>query len=190
MRSWIERARERAPDFELDFWIGRYPEDRLDEVASMLNAFNSQPTGDLEVEDKTYTEEDARSLDDMWEARGFTKWTCFVRERETGAVAGFTEVYISRHHPEKIEQGLTAVFPQYRNRGIGRWVKAAVIEKIITEVPEAKIIKTDNATINQPMLNINREMGFRPVKSETIWQVSLREVESYLAARAGDSSVS
>jgi GNAT superfamily N-acetyltransferase len=188
MRSWIERARERAPGFELGFWEGRYPQDRLDEVASMLNAFNTQPTGDIDVEDRTYTVEDARSLDDMWEARGFIKWTCFVREPETGEIAGFTEVYINPQQPAKIEQGLTAVFPRYRNRGIGRWLKAAVVEKVLAEVPEAKVISTDNATINQPMLNINREMGFHPVKSETVWQVPLEEVETYLAARQGDST--
>jgi GNAT superfamily N-acetyltransferase len=106
-----------------------------------------------------------------------------VEESETGRVAGFSELFITHSRPETLEQGLTAVFPEYRNRGLGRWLKAAMVEKVLDELPEAREIRTGNADVNEPMLNINREMGFRPMESNAVWQTLIERVERYLAER-------
>lgn len=184
MRSWIAHAQDRAADFELGWWLDGYPEDQLDEAARLLQMVNSQPMGDLEIEDFQFTPERAREMDLVNAQRGKTRWTCYVYERESRTIAGFTELLITASQPEKLEQGLTAVFPEYRNRGIGRWLKAAMVEKVLRDLPQAKIVSTSNADMNEPMLNINREMGFRPSASETTWQISVERAQAYLKERS------
>jgi mycothiol synthase len=184
LRAWQERARERASEYGLHVWEGSYPEDRIDDVAAMYEAFNTMPMGDLEFEPEHYTPQRVRELDAMHEARGIMKWTVYVEHRPSGVIAGFTEIFIDRRQPKQANQGLTAVFPEHRNRGLGRWLKAAITEKVLVQSPETTEIKTDNADVNEAMLNINRELGFKPALSEVTWQVPVERVQAYAGSRS------
>ena len=80
------------------------------------------------------------------------------------------------------------MLPEYRNHGLGRWLKAAMLAKVARERPLVRWVRTDNATTNAPMLKINEELGFRPYRGESVWQVDLEQVRAYLAqAPACDS---
>ena len=46
------------------------------------------------------------------------------------------------NRPELLGQGMTGVFPQYRNRGLGRWLKAAMLDKVLKERPQVKYVRT------------------------------------------------
>lgn len=188
MRSWIEAAKEQANGFELKWWENGYPEDRLEEVSILYDAFNTQPMGDLEVEDFHYSAEQMRAIDERRKAQGIVGWTAYVEEQSTGTIAGYTELFIREKQPQKAEQGITAVKPEFRNRGLGRWLKAAMVEKVFTASPATETISTGNANVNAPMLKINNEMGFRPAVAETVWQVPLEQVETYLESRGVISS--
>jgi GNAT superfamily N-acetyltransferase len=80
-------------------------------------------------------------------------------------------------------QGDTAVLDSYRNRGLGRWLKAAMIEKVLDERPDVKFIRTSNAESNAPMLKINQELGFQPYQSSSICQLETSHVLNYLSAK-------
>jgi GNAT superfamily N-acetyltransferase len=75
---------------------------------------------------------------------------------------------------------MTGVFPQYRNKGLGRWLKAAMLERVMRERPEVKVVRTGNADSNAAMLKINHELGFKPYMASAIWQVELDKVREYL----------
>ncbi|MBI3460811.1 hypothetical protein HY009_07770, partial [Candidatus Acetothermia bacterium] len=70
--------------------------------------------------------------------------------------------------------------PKYRNKGLGRWLKAAMLEKVLRERPQVKRLRTGNANSNGPMLKINHELGFKPYKSWIDWQVELDKALAYL----------
>lgn len=183
MQSWQGRAQERASEYTLGLWEGRYPEERIDDICTMFEAFNTMPMGDLELEETHYTSQQVRELDSMFESRGIKKWTLYLERKDSGVIAGFTELFVERDRPEQAQQGLTAVFPEHRNLGLGRWLKAAALEKILAESPQTTTIKTSNADMNEAMLNINYEMGFEPALAETLWQVPVERVQAYTAQR-------
>jgi GNAT superfamily N-acetyltransferase len=148
------------------------------ELHSLLN---QQPTGDLDVEDFTHSEDHIRQTENTIFARGNERWTLFAREAESGRFAGYTEVLWNPNRPEIISQGMTGVFPEFRNRGLGRWLKAAMLDRILAERPQAKFVRTGNADMNAPMLKINDELGFKPYIAEAIWQVETERVAEYLS---------
>jgi len=75
---------------------------------------------------------------------------------------------------------MTGVFPEYRNKGLGRWLKAAMLEKVLKERPEVKYVRTGNADVNAAMLKINTELGFQPYMADALWQVEIDRVLTYL----------
>jgi RimJ/RimL family protein N-acetyltransferase len=185
LRSWQERARERAATFELGVWEGTFPEESLEEVAAMLEAANLQPRGDIDMEDFHFTPDQVREMDANMLARGLEHWTMYARDLDTGEIAGFTDVVWNPNQPDLLNQSGTMVFERYQNRGLGRWLKAAMLEKVLKERPEVTRIHTSNAHSNAPMLHINDELGFQPYVSTTQWQVELDKATSYVESKLG-----
>ena len=79
---------------------------------------------------------------------------------------------------------MTGVFPTFRNKGLGRRLKAEMLEKVIADRPQVKYVRTDNADMNAPMMKINSELGFKPYIAECVWQVETEKVSDYLTKNA------
>lgn len=178
--NWIAKAQERAGDLELSCWMGALPTSELEALTVMMGAMNNAPRDDLAFEDFAYTPEILRQDDESLVARGIERWFMVVRDPATGAYAGFTELFWRASDPETMRQGDTGVMPAYRNRGLGRWLKAAMLQKVLTERPQVKTIRTGNAASNAAMLKINHELGFTLHKTFKVWQVERSAVEAYL----------
>jgi mycothiol synthase len=171
MRQWQARAAERAVGFELGFWPGPYPEEDLAAIAELAQVMNTAPREQLQMDDESWTPEKLREQERTMYAGGAQRWTVYAREQASGNFAGFTEVYFRPSMPPLVFQGATAVYPRFRNLGLGRWLKAAMIERVLDEKPEARVVRTENAESNAPMLGINVEMGFKPYLASTVWQI-------------------
>jgi GNAT superfamily N-acetyltransferase len=182
LRQWQERAGERAADFELLSWESDYPEEHLAAFADLSETMNTAPRENLDVEDMKITPEKARQWLAMVRSSGLDVWTLVARERSTGALAGYTELFLHPERPSIVSQGATAVRPEYRNRGLGRLLKAAMLEKLLAERPQARFVRTDNAESNAPMLAINVALGFKPFMTVTIWQLEVEQALAFAGA--------
>ncbi|MBN2388303.1 MAG: GNAT family N-acetyltransferase [Anaerolineales bacterium] len=180
VRQWIDRARQRASGFELGLWDGPYPEEHLAAVAQLFDLTNQQPLGDLEIEDMHMTPEQLRQMEQNLFARGSQRWTFYVVETATGRFAGYTETVWNPNRPEVLRQDMTGIFPEFRNKGLGRWLKAAMLDKVLQDHPQIKYVRTQNADSNAAMLKINTELGFQPYMASTLWQVEVEQVLEYL----------
>jgi mycothiol synthase len=178
--AWQARASERAADFELGLWEGAYPEENLQAIVTLEEVMNTAPRDSLEIEDWRVTPEHLRQMEQQLFARGTERQTLYAREKATRKFAGFTEVFWNPNRPEILNQGATAVFPHYRNKGLGRWLKAAMLNKVLRDRPQVRFIRTENADSNAAMLKVNHELGFKPYLSCCVWQVETEKVQEYL----------
>jgi RimJ/RimL family protein N-acetyltransferase len=142
---------------------------------------NQQPWDQLEVEDFNYTPERIRQLERLWAATNTERWTMIVQERATGRSVGLTDVWWQPNRPMILNQGLTVVLPEFRNRGLGRWLKAAMLDKVLRERPQVKFVRTGNADSNAAMLKINHALGFKPYIAGCFWQVETEQGAHYLS---------
>ena len=178
LKQWVNPADAR--DFEMGFWGSRYPDADLRAVAELFNVMNTAPRDELEQDDEQTTPEELREGEAYDLARGVKRWVLYVRHKPSGRLAGFTETYWYPEDPENLEQDDTGVLPEYRGNGLGKWLKAAMIQKVLAERPSVKRIRTGNANSNAPMLAINHKLGFKVYRSETVWQLKIARLRNYL----------
>ena len=171
--AWIVRARERAGSYSLRAWDGPTPDELVDGFAACTEVMNSAPRGDLDLADERMTPERLRTLESGRVAAGTSWWTICAIEDATGAFAGFTQLSVPRWRPKLAKQNDTGVDPAHRERGLGRWLKAAMLRRLVDERPEIAVVDTWNAGSNAPMLSINHALGFRLARVAGSWQGEL-----------------
>jgi GNAT superfamily N-acetyltransferase len=180
MELWVERAAERARDYELLFLPSPIEEEHLEPLCDLHLVMNTAPREDYEEEDEMTTPELWRDIEAK-ERRKSRDLLTYVARHESGEFAGYTTVAFHRLQPDLVWQWDTGVDPKHRNKGLGRWVKAAMASRLHSEYPSVRRIDTFNAGSNQPMLNINIEMGFKPVLIQNVWQGDLATLRERLS---------
>ncbi len=181
LEGWVDKARERASGYSLLAWDGPCPEEYLARFVDLTMVMNTAPRDDLEMEDQVQTPERHRESEQRALAQGFTWWTVVARHDGRDELAGYTEFAFSPAHPEAAWQEATAVDPAHRDRGLGRWLKATNVLRLLDDRPEIRYVDTFNAFSNGPMLGINVAMGFEIVNSYVAYQIGTAD----LAARIG-----
>ena len=181
MDSWITKASEKAMDYEINLWVDAYPERELEAFTKLYNDFwNSIPVGSMDYEYEELTPERLRNGMESKIKRGWKNWIMVARHKTSGEYAGFTSLLYTGFNPEMVNQGNTGVAIEHRNKGLGRWLKAALIKHVLSEMPNVKKIRSENDVTNKPMLNINNRMGFKPIYSESYWQITTEKVKKIL----------
>ncbi|MGH8993299.1 MAG: GNAT family N-acetyltransferase [Acidimicrobiia bacterium] len=182
LEGWVRRAGERAASYSLVGWEGRCPDDLLEPFCDLVAVMNTAPRDDLDWEDQHTSPGEWRDREAAYDAQGYDQWVLCARHEGSGEFAGYTEVVLPRLWPEMAYQGDTGVWPKHRERGLGRWLKAAMALRLMGERPAVERIETWNAGGNQAMLSINEAMGFAALENWGAWQVDVDRVRAALAA--------
>ena len=183
LQGWVARASERAAGYRLEAWDGPTPPARVEVFAACTEIMNTAPLGDLEIEDERMTPERLRRIEQARLDARMDWWTICAVEEATDAFVGFTQVSFSGWRKTVAKQNDTGVDPAHRDKGLGRWLKAAMLLRLLDEKPDVVKIDTGNAGSNAPMLGINHAMGFRLAKVSGNWQGETATVRKLAAER-------
>ena len=185
MDRWIKAAEASATDYELVAYDGRSPEELVDEFVDLYDVTNTAPRDDLDMEDEVMTREMFLENEERMEKVGTHRWLLLARHVPTGQLAGFTEFWFPKHTDTVTFQGWTAVRPDHRNHGLGRWLKAVNAVRLLDERPQVVAIDTWNAFSNGPMLGINIAMGFELLRGYNDWQAPTDQVVETTKEKSG-----
>ena len=185
LEGWVARAAERAGDYELFGFDDRCPDDVLEPYIALYDVTNTAPRDDLDMEDEVMTPKRWREQEEKALANGDHAWILLARHRDSGDLAGFTQLFFAPHSDDVAWQGWTAVHPGHRDKGLGRWLKAANCLRLMDERPKVEHVDTWNAFSNAPMLGINDEMGFRILRGYNNWQGPTDRLASNIKERLG-----
>lgn len=180
MSRWVEARRERASSVELVAWSGLPPDEHLDAFVATRNAMNDAPRDDIEVSDFVATVDATKAEAQAWMTLGWSLHGLLAIE-EDGSAVGMSNVMVNSHRPDASWQGDTVVLNQHRQRGVGRWLKAAMYFHLRESIPEVTRLRTGNAESNDPMLAINVAMGYRPAHASAGWQADISTLRAGLA---------
>ena len=180
--EWMKDGPKRSPGTELKYFPS-IPDDIIDEYAKVYTeTLNQQPFGDLDINDIVFTPEVIREEEKRHSSLGRTRFTYLTMEAD-GKISGLTEMMYRSDRKTMVSQLLTGVKQEYRGRGLGKWLKGALLLKIKEDYPDVTIITTDNATENKPMISINDRLGFKVYKEDISAQIKREDLEKYLESK-------
>ena len=173
--SWASVDAPRRLGYALDVVDGPFPEGLRGDAATFHHIMQTAPRDDLDVGDVVVDEAFVAELDRALEESGRRRWTLLVRAPD-GTCVGGTEVTFEPDQPGVAFQQNTGIDPTHRGRGLAKWVKAAMLQRLRTDRPDVRIVRTGNAFSNAPMLAINDALGFIVVSTRTDWQADVDDV--------------
>ncbi|WP_225798076.1 GNAT family N-acetyltransferase [Streptomyces aculeolatus] len=99
--------------------------------------------------------------------------TVAALHRDTGAVAGYTEVLIPPAPAPRAQHSHLAVVPAHRRRGLGRWVTAEMLRRLHAEHPQINEVETAAADGEAAVLALGEQLGFRPYRRTHTYRLHL-----------------
>ena len=155
-------------------WWDDIPEAWVDHQAVLTSRMSTDaPLGDLALEPENW---DADRVREQWQIvrdQGRRMVETAAVHLDSGTLVGYTAMAIAAHTPDVAYQWDTLVLREHRGRSLGIRLKHANLRALHAELPEVRRVVTWNAETNEPMLRVNRAMGFETVGVQVAWQKHL-----------------
>ena len=180
--EWLGLPSGPGPEIRIGEWVDHFPEEYLQEVCDLyltIHRHQQKESGE-EQDDIRLTPEVMRNGDEWALSGGRRRLLLYAEDVGTGRIIGLTEVLWHPSVPEIMKQGYTAVLPAFRDRGIGRRLKAEMLARIMDGMPRARFVRTGNDESRKAILKINDELGFRPYMSQYTWELQTDELKRLL----------
>lgn len=158
-------ARERTPStYELIQWSDLTPQEWLEPTARLQRAMSTDiPTGGAELEEEEFDATRIELSDTTYAAAGVLTVVTAAVHVPSGELVGCTRIVREPGKPEAADQWETIVLRAHRGHGLGMLLKTANHVAAARRWPTLRRLVTGNASENQHMLRINRELGYLPV---------------------------
>ena len=161
MHEWIEEGKQRAKGVVCKFYKS-IPDDILQQYCDLSNkTLEDEPSGDLEETFTISPELYHKYLKDCNE--NGIDWISVLAFEDDGTISSVSDVTYNSKRPREGSQGFTGVRKECRGRGLGKWVKAAMLLHLREKYPTVEFVRAGNASANASILSINRRMGFQTI---------------------------
>ncbi len=179
LSEWKSTGQVQAPDVTLERFE-RIPEEDIEEFCELFSeTLNLVPKEELEWEAKE-TPAVRRATEDRF-AKLKTIRTTIISREKTGSLSGLTETFLFKDRPTILFQGLTGVSEKFQGRGLGKMLKAEMLFYCKDRFPDVEVVATESATVNKPMLGINKRLGFKHYRTWVDYKFNIEELVETLS---------
>lgn len=182
LRRWAGDGPVRAPGYSVQMIEGDWPDQILPGMAHLFHVLERDMPMPEDHQPRRWTAELVRQMANHFK-EGTDSLMALAVQDETGTPVGSSHLIRRKKDPSTWMVTNTMVDPDHRGHALGKWLKAAVSLAAIDRWPGAEWMETTNAHTNEPMLAINRAMGFEHEYTMTDVEVEVENVEAYLASR-------
>ncbi len=164
-----------AAEYDLLTWWDAVPPEWLEQRAVLSGRMSTDaPMGEVDAQEESWDAERVRETFAAARAMGRRVVETVAVHRASGSAVAFTTLAVAEHTPDVAYQWDTLVLAEHRGHRLGQLVKAVNLRAMRAELPAVARVVTWNAEVNEPMLRVNRELGYQVVGVHTEWQKTLR----------------
>ncbi|TCB99047.1 GNAT family N-acetyltransferase [Micromonospora zingiberis] len=168
------RAKARAGDYRMVTWSGSVAEEYVADLARLEGRLLiDAPTGDLTIEAEKMSADRFREIERIQVARRRRQYHAGAVHEQTGRMVAWTMIDMGPSDTWHAQQEITIVDPEHRGHRLGLLVKIENLRQALAVEPELQAIDTWNAAVNDHMISINEQLGFRARDAWTCWQLTL-----------------
>jgi len=165
-----DSAASAAAGYSLVSWEGRVAEDRLVDVAALLDVEEDAPYPEGE-DPPGWDPARVRAADQRVAEQGLRFYSVAARADRTGRLVAITQLGVDPLDAGSAFQELTAVARPHRGHRLGLLVKVAMLELLAAHEPQLTQIVTLTAEENEHMIAINAELGFEVLERQLSWEL-------------------
>ncbi|MBR7837081.1 hypothetical protein KDL01_27640, partial [Actinospica durhamensis] len=145
--------------YRFDYWALPTSDDRAAALAVATDAMNDAPHGELEIEREPIAVEQLQKAERAAVELGM-RGHFVAALTDSGEIAGYSNVFIFPGSMPMASVGATAVVAAHRGHGLGLRLKADLTLRLLELEPHMTSIETWNNGENEPMLRVNRMLGY------------------------------
>lgn len=161
------------PGYRLTAWDGTVPPELAIGYADSRRAMDDIPMEDTDYGTVVWDVDRVVAAAEAVARRGELLHTVAALDTADGSVVGFSELVVPGDGLGDGQHYGTAVLPEHRGRGLGRWMKAESIRRARAHRPGLAGLLTDTADSNAPMLAVNDALGYVPTHKAVEYQLGL-----------------
>ena len=170
----VEQWSEPAASYELHRWIRSTPEPLAAPLADLMSRMGVEANhSDVLVEEELWSVERLRTHEQTVYDMGRDLLVVAATHRDTGELAGYTELTVSRDDPSTAYQWDTLVARSHRGHRLGGLMKAVNLQEFARAGYDTWRVTTFNSTRNQPMIDVNEALGATLAGSMAMWRKDL-----------------
>jgi GNAT superfamily N-acetyltransferase len=167
----LAEVRQAAAGYRTIAFRAPWPKEYLEDQCELSRRMSTDaPSGDALHEEETWDAARVEESDQLLTTQGLTKLVAVAQDVASGHLVAFTELVLPQDHPHEAWQWATLVLREHRGHRLGLAVKLANLDFLASTAPEARIVITDNAQENAPMIAVNDMVGFQVEATGTFWQ--------------------
>ena len=167
-------AEKHAEGYEVLTAWDELPDEWLADRALLSQRMSTDvPLGELDVSEESWDAERVTYEMTLLREQGRHVVETVARHRASGRLVAFTDLVLPPG-ADRAFQWSTLVLHEHRGHRLGLLTKAANLQALAAERPDVRSVQTWNAYENEPMLRVNRALGFVQTGELTEWQKTLR----------------
>jgi GNAT superfamily N-acetyltransferase len=161
-------ARTAARDYEIVTWRNAVPEHLVEDRALLEERMSTDaPHGDIPMGAERWDAARVREQEAAHVARGRTVLSAGATI--DGRLVAYTDLQVPLAGSRRAHQAGTLVLREHRGHRLGALLKAAVLRDLGRSFPQIERITTYNLEGNEPMVAVNRALGFVPAGQLSMW---------------------
>jgi ribosomal protein S18 acetylase RimI-like enzyme len=166
--------------YRIEYHPGGPPEELFAAYAQAKEAVRESDPDDLELRPSSYDPERLQASLRTLLARGLKPYIVLAVHEQSETIIGLTEVVVPAQRPSRADQYDTIVLPGHRAYGVDRALKARMLFELRAAEPQLIDVQTWNALENEPMLQVNTELGFQPDRQWREYEVEVSDLARHL----------
>ncbi len=172
IERWLAEFPSQFPELRLEFYT-EIPEEHIATWLSLFKEFiEEMPSEGQSGAPFRMTREEVRQVEALRRQTRQYLYTAALFDG-SGRMIGHSNMASHNYPPTEWHQAMTGIVRPWRGKGLSKWLKAAMFVRTGEDFPESRYIVTEMRSVNEPILAVNRAMGFEQISEGYEWSIDL-----------------